>query len=68
MIEHEIYDYVNGFLKWNISKRTSNIIGHNNVLERFAFLIWETKDNLSLQEQSLGTIGERRLQRKRARL
>ena len=50
MIENEIYRYVNGFLKWNISKKTSYIIGNNKFLERFAFLIWETKEKVSLQE------------------
>ena len=28
MIEKEIYCYVNGFLKWNISKKTSYIVGN----------------------------------------
>ena len=28
MIENEIYCYINGFLKWNISKKTSYIIGN----------------------------------------
>ena len=37
-------------------------------LERFAFLIWETKEKVSLQEWSLVTKGERRWQRKRARI
>ena len=27
MIENEIYCYINGFLKWNISKKTSYIVG-----------------------------------------
>ena len=31
-----------------------------NFLERFAFLVWETKEKVSLQEYSLGTKGERR--------
>ena len=39
-----------------------------NLLERFKFLIWETKEKVSLQEQLLGNKGERRSQRKRARL
>ena len=34
-----------------------------DILERLAFLIWETKEKVSLQEQSLGTKGERRSQR-----
>ena len=29
MIENEIYCYVNDFLKWNISKKISYIIGNN---------------------------------------
>ena len=28
MTENEIYCYVNGFLKWNISKKTSYIVGN----------------------------------------
>ena len=28
MIENEIYRYVNGFLKWNISKKPSHIVGN----------------------------------------
>ena len=28
MIENEIYCYVNGFLKWNIGKKTSQIVGN----------------------------------------
>ena len=39
MIENEIYCYVNGFLKWNISKKSSYDIGSKKFLERFAFLI-----------------------------
>ena len=39
-----------------------------NFLERFAFLIWETKEKVPLQEKSLETNGERRSQTKRARL
>ena len=50
MIENGIYCSVNGFLKWNISKKTSYIVGNKKFLERFAFLIWETKEKVSLQE------------------
>ena len=39
-----------------------------NILEIFAFLIWGRKEKLSLPEESLGTKGERRSQRKRVRL
>ena len=65
MIENEIYCYVNGFLKWNISKETSYIVGNKvrQFLERFEFLIWEAKEKVFLQESSLGTKGERRSQR-----
>ena len=31
MIENEIYCYVNGFLKWNISKETSYIVGNKKL-------------------------------------
>ena len=30
MIENEIYCYINGFLKWNISKKTSYIVRNKN--------------------------------------
>ena len=66
MIENAMYCHINGFMKWNISKKTSYIvrklIGNykkfirnykkliRNLLERFAFLIWETKETVSLQE------------------
>ena len=50
MIENEIYCYVNGFWKWNISKKTSYIVGNKKFLERFAFLIGETKEKVSLPE------------------
>ena len=36
--EIEIYCSTNGFLKWNIIKNTSYIVG-NNEFARFAFLI-----------------------------
>ena len=66
MIENEIYCYINGFLKWNISKKTSYMV--ENFLERFGFFILETKEKVSLQEQSSGTKGERISQRKQTRL
>ena len=49
-------------------KRQVTLQETGNFLERFAFLIWETNEKVSLQEQSLGTKGETRPQRKRARL
>ena len=32
MVENEIYCYVNGFLKWNISKKTGYIVGTKKFL------------------------------------
>ena len=37
-------------------------------MKRFAFLIWEIKEKISLQVYSLGAKGERRSQRKQERL
>ena len=39
MIENEIYCYINGFLKWNNSNKTSYMQETRHFLERFAFLI-----------------------------
>ena len=39
-----------------------------NFLKRLAFLIWETKEKVSLQQKLLGNKGERRSQRKQAKL
>ena len=44
MIENEIFCYINSFLKWNISKTTSYIIGNKIFLERFAFWKKVTKE------------------------
>ena len=38
MIEKEIYCYVNGFLKWNISKKTSYVIGNKKVFGKICIL------------------------------
>ena len=62
MIQNEIFCY----MKWNISKKNSYIEGNKNFPGKSC--IWETKKKVSLQEPSLGTKGERRLQRNRARL
>ena len=50
MIENEIYWYVNGFLKWNISKKTSYIVT-NNFFSKICILSKE----LSLSENFLST-------------
>ena len=38
MIENEIYCYVNGFLKWNISKKTSYIVGNKKFTGKICIL------------------------------
>ena len=38
MIENEIYCYVNGFLKWNISKETSYIVGNKKYFGKICIL------------------------------
>ena len=68
MIENEIYCYDNGFLKWNINKKISYIVENKIFFGKICILIWERKEKVSLQEESLETKGERRPQRKRARL
>ena len=38
MIENEIYCYFNGFLKWNIGKKTSYIVGNKNFFGKICIL------------------------------
>ena len=38
MIENEIYYYINGFLKWNIGKKTSCIIGNKKFSGKICIL------------------------------
>ena len=38
MIENEIYCYVNGFLKWNISKKTSYVGGNKKRFGKICIL------------------------------
>ena len=38
MIEKEIYCYVNGFVKWNISKKTSYVIGNKKFFRKICIL------------------------------
>ena len=49
-------------------KRLVTSLETRTFLETFAFLIYETKEKVSFHEKSLGTKGERRLQRKWTRL
>ena len=51
----------------NISKKTSYIAGNKKFSEKICILNLRNKRKLSLQEQSLGTTGERRSQKKQAR-
>ena len=44
MIENGIYCYVNVFWIGILVKRVVTSLETRNFLERFAFLIWETKD------------------------
>ena len=38
MIENEIHCYVNGFLKWKISKKTTYIVGNKKVARKICVL------------------------------
>ena len=38
MIENKIYCYINGFLKWNISKKTSHIVGNKTFSRKICIL------------------------------
>ena len=38
MIENEIYCYINGFLKWNISKKASYIVGNKKFTRKICVL------------------------------
>ena len=68
MVENEIYCYVNGFLKLNLSKETSYIIGNKKFFGRICILNLRNKRKSIFARVILGTKGESRSQRKRARL
>ena len=55
---------INGFLKWSISY----IVGNKKTIGKICILNWEINETVSLQEWSLGVKGERRSERKWARL
>ena len=38
MIENDIYCYVNGFLKWTISKKTSYMVGNKKFFGKICIL------------------------------
>ena len=47
MIENEIYGYINGFLKWNISKKTSYILGNKKLSKKICILIlWNKRKSI----------------------
>ena len=50
MIENEIYSYVNDFLKWNISKKTSYIVRNKKFSGKICVLNLRKKEKASLQE------------------
>ena len=68
MIGNEIYRYVNGFLKWNISKKPSHIVGNKKCFGKICIHNFRDKRKSIFVRDSLGAKGERRSQRKRARL
>ena len=43
MIENEICCYIKGFLKWNISKKTSYIVGNKNFPGKICILSLRNK-------------------------
>ena len=52
MIKNEIYCYISCFMKWNINKKTSYIVeSKKDFVERFTFLIWKTKQKVSLDKE-----------------
>ena len=49
MTEKEIYCYINGFLKWNISKKTSYVIGHKKFFGKIGILNLRNKRKSTVQ-------------------
>ena len=66
MIENEIYCYINSFLKWNISKKTSYIVGKNKFFGKICILNLRNQRKSIFARVIIRTKGERRSQRKRA--
>ena len=63
MIQNDIYCYVSGFWKSNISKKTSYNVGNKEITRKICNLNLRNK----MQQYSSGTTGEKSSQRKRAR-
>ena len=53
MIENEIYRYVNGFLKWNVSKKTSYIIGNKKFIGKICILNLRKKKSSNIFQKTL---------------
>ena len=52
MIENEIYCYFNGFLKWNIDKKTSYIVGNKTFFGKICILnLRKNRKNVKLVPQ-----------------
>ena len=63
-MENEIYCYINGFLKWIISKKTSCVVENKKFSRKICILNLRNKKRVSLSEYLLGSKGERRSQKK----
>ena len=50
MIENEIYCYINGFLKWNINKKTTDIEGNKKFFGKIWILNLRNEKKVSLQK------------------
>ena len=50
MTENRIYCYANGFWKWNISKKTTYIVGNMELFENICIINLRNKRKVSLQE------------------
>ena len=68
MIENEIYCYINGFLKWNISKKTSYIVGNKKFSGKISILNLRNKRKSIFAKVIIRYNDERRSERKRVRL
>ena len=58
MIENEIYCYINDFLKWNISKKTSHIVGNKKFSGKIFILNLRNNKYLWKSNRSVLTMKE----------
>ena len=54
MIENEIYCYINGFLKWDIGKKTSYMVGNKKFSGKICILNFIKKKELTGKEDHKG--------------